>query len=107
MPPSATGGSPAELAQWLGVMARAGAGATRVCRPQIHRRAWAPPSPITADPVPHRLDARCGGMRVVFKEGRAPRAWLRSGGTIAVWQQALRATTTAGGAGVARHDSRS
>ena len=99
-------GPGARDAQWLGVLARVGARGTRVCRPRIDRRAWSPPSPITADPVPHRLDARCAGMRVVFKEGKAPSASLRSDGTIAVLQQALRATTTAGGAGVARHDSR-
>ncbi len=99
-------GPGARDAQWLGVMARVGADGTRVCRPRIHRRAWDPPSPITADPVAHRLDARCAGMRVVFQDGRRPRAWLRSDGHIAVRQQAVRATTTAGGAGVARHDSR-
>ena len=42
----------------------------------------------------------------MFKEGKAPSAWLRTGGSIAFLQQAIRATTTAGGAGVARHDSR-
>ena len=73
--------------------------------PRIHRRKWTPGVPITSDPVPHRLDARCGGMRTVFEEGKRPGAWLRTGGYPAVSQQALEATTSRGGVGVARHDS--
>jgi hypothetical protein len=98
-------GPGARDAQWLGLLARVTRRGTRVCRPRIDRRAWDFPSPITADPVAHRLDARCGGMRAVFREGTLPAAWLRDEGYNAVRQQAIKASTRRGGFGVARHDS--
>jgi hypothetical protein len=98
-------GPGARDAQWLGVLARIDRRNTRLCRPRVDRRAWIFSMPITADPVAHRLDARCRGMRTVFTEGELPGAWLRSEGYSSIHQQAIKARTRRGGFGVARHDS--
>jgi hypothetical protein len=98
-------GPGARDAQWLGVLARVRRGGTRICRPRVDRRAWSFPNPITADPVAHRLVARCRGMRTTFTEGTRPRAWLRDEVYNSVRAQAIKARTRGGGFGVARHDS--
>jgi hypothetical protein len=98
-------GPGARDAQWLGVLARVRPGGTRLCRPRIDRRAWSFPFPITADPVAHRLVARCRGMSARFTEGRRPRAWLRDEVYNSARAQAIKARVHGGGFGVARHDS--
>jgi hypothetical protein len=98
-------GPGARDAQWLGVLARVGRGGTRVCRPRVDRRAWTFSADISADPVPHRLSARCGGMRVTFRERSGERAWLRSEGYNSIRQEAIAAFLRGGGVGIARHDS--
>jgi hypothetical protein len=98
-------GPGARDAQWLGVLARVGRRGTRLCRPRIDRRAWTFSADLTADPVPHRLSARCRGMRVVFRERSGERAWLRSEGYNWIHQEAIAAFIRGGGVGIARHDS--
>jgi hypothetical protein len=98
-------GPGARDAQWLGVFARVNRDGTRLCRPRVDRRAWVFTIPLSADPVAHRLEARCRGMRTVFTEGELPGAWLRDEGYSFVRQQAIKASTRRGGFGVARHDS--
>lgn len=65
--PDIVTGPGANDAMWLGVLARAGARGTSVCRPRIHRTKWILGGRLGVPVVARRFDARCGRTRAVFR----------------------------------------
>jgi hypothetical protein len=87
--------------QWLGVLARVGRRGTRVCRPGVHRREWSASPVFRDDPVPHRMQARCRGLRARFTEP-LDATWLRAN-AYGFEQHSAQPAFAGGGFGIARH----
>jgi hypothetical protein len=72
--PDTITGAGARDAMWLGVLARATAGGTVVCRPRIHRSKWLLGGSFGIIPVAAgRLSARCARLRATFTAGEEQR----------------------------------
>jgi len=84
--------------QWLGVLARVGRRRTRVCRPTVRRRDWAPTS-IGWMPYARQLRARCGNLRIAFR-AREPVRHLWGGTGVGHYEHAWSASATGGGPGI-------
>ena len=93
-------GPGARDAQWLGVLGRVAGGRTRVCRPRVHRRRWAPA--IDEHPGARELRARCGRLRVTLREVR-DETTLWADDHVGFFEHADHARASGGGIGFGRH----